>query len=247
MLRPQNIAAVLISASCMTFGGITSATAEPPTYSPVMRGVVFTGYEHMQGSDYELAGMIVAFNGDLGKNGFALRAYGARMDYDLDPGEGRGWQGDLMLGYLFSRGNFGGGIFVGVDYQNYKLKPDDPTAAIRGTELGLKIAANLGTDSTSPHYFDISASYSTSFSSYWARIRTGLNHQGFAFGPEGIVMGSEGFDAQRLGGFVSYKFPNRPVELTFSSGYQFLSGSGQDTSTSGGEGIYAGVNLAIGF
>jgi hypothetical protein len=254
MLRPIRTAAVV---AISTLAGVATASAEglrdyaPPAAAPgTTRGVFFTGYDYLRGVNYEFAGTIVALNGDLGRDGLAFRTYGARMDYELNPGDGRGWQGDVMLGYIFSRSHFSGGIFAGADYQNYKLSPDDPTSVVRGVEWGAKVSGSLTTSKELPYYFDVNAAYTTAFSSYWARARAGLNRRGMTFGPEGIVMGSDGFDAQRLGGFLSFtldKIHDRPIEVTLSAGHHFLSGSGPVSGTSATEGTYASVTFAVGF
>jgi hypothetical protein len=77
---------------------------------PTERGVWFGGYDTVKGSNYYFDGIIVALNGNMSRDGLALRVYGSRVDYDLDPGDGRGYQADIMLGYRFTRANVDGGI-----------------------------------------------------------------------------------------------------------------------------------------
>jgi hypothetical protein len=250
-MRLAHWMSVLAVSSCLAVGawsagpaladGMRSAGA--PQEAPE-RGVWFGGYDFVKGSSYYFDGLIVALNGDLSRDGFALRAYGSRVDYDLDPGDGRGYQGDLMLGYLFTRGQLSGGVFVGVDYQDYKLKPDDPTAQVRGTEVGFAVAANLDGSREGPFYFSLNGKYSTAFESYWGRARVGLNRGRFTFGPEAIAFGDVEFDAQRLGGFLTFDvklIPRMPLEVTLSAGHQYVSGSGGGggiNSVGGGEGTY---------
>src|SRR5204863_7744823 len=131
--------------------------------------------------------------------------YTGIVDCDLNPGEGRGWQVDAMFGYLFDRKEWSAGIFIGVDYQNFRLSPDDPTAPVRGTEFGAKIVGNITSADKLPYYYSLQGAYSTAFNSYWARARIGLNRSGVTFGPETIVVGSDSFDAHRLGGFTTFK------------------------------------------
>ena len=109
------------------------------------RGVWFGGYDVVTGSRYVYDGLVVAVNGDLGKDGFAVRAYGARGDFDQDPGDGRAYQADIAVGYLFSVRQLSGSFFVGMDWQNIKLRPDDPTAEVRGTEFGVRVSGDLST------------------------------------------------------------------------------------------------------
>src|ERR1700737_1040649 len=102
----------LTAASSASAGGLKDDYAAP---AATERGVWFSGYDFDRGSRYIFDGIIVALNGDLWRNGFAVRAYGSRADFDLNPGNGHQWQGDLMLGYIFSRNHFYGGAYAGVD------------------------------------------------------------------------------------------------------------------------------------
>ena len=99
-----------------------ASASEPTSGGQPIRGVFFSGVDVVDGAEYFYDGVIVALNRDLTRDGWLLRAYGSRVDYDADPGDGRGWQGDIMLGYKFTRGPIWGSIFVGADYQNF----DDP-------------------------------------------------------------------------------------------------------------------------
>jgi hypothetical protein len=217
------------------------------------RGVWFSGVDVAKDAWYGFAGAIGAFNGDLSKDGLVWRLYGSHLEYDLNPGDGKGWQGDIMLGYVFNRADYSAGLYAGLDVQNFKLSPDDPTAKVRGTEAGLKISADIETSKeTLPYYANLDAVYSTAFDTYWARGRLGLNRHGFTFGPEASAFGSVDFDAQRLGAFLSYKFdvaPHRPIEVTLSAGHQFVNDDNGNTgnSTAGGEGTYVGIAISSEF
>jgi len=262
-MRLGHWTSVLAVSSCLAVGawsaGAARADGMPRSAGAAQeapeRGVWFGGYDFVKGSNYYFDGMIVALNGDLSRDGFAVRAYGSRVDYDLDPGDGRGYQGDLMLGYLFNRGRWSGGVFVGVDYQDYKLKPDDPTSNVRGTEVGFAVAANVDTGREGPYYFSLNGKYSTAFDSYWGRVRTGLNRGRFTFGPEFIAFGDTDFDAHRIGGFLTFDvklIPRMPLEVTLSAGRQFVDssgggGGGTVTSVGGGEGTYGLVVFSTSF
>jgi hypothetical protein len=234
-------------------GGSIKDDAVPE--QPPERGVVFGGVDLANGAQYYFDGIIVSLNGDMNKDGFVVRAYGSLVDYDLNPGHGQGYQTDLMLGYHINRGRYDGAIYIGGDWQNYTLHPDNPTEHVRGTEFGFKVAADMETSKELPYYLSLNGMYSTAFDSFWVRARTGFNRDRITFGPEAIVMGNTGFDAQRVGGFVTFDLkllPGRPpVELTLSSGYQFVNGANNNTSgnsgTGGGEGVYGAVVLSTTF
>jgi hypothetical protein len=257
MARCQAKTIAVVAAALLCAVGLCPLTASADgrsrdSGSETKGNVIFTGIDANRGSFYAFAGTIVALNGDLGRDGLAVRAYTGTVGFDLDPGEGRGWQADLMLGYLFNRKGYSGGIFVGVDYQNFTLSPDDPTAPVRGTEIGAKIVGNLTSADELPYHYSLQGAYSTAFNSYWARARIGLNRSGVTFGPEVIVVGSDSFDAHRLGGFTTFKFERlrTPIELTLSAGYHFVDGTHGATTTGssgGGDGAYGSVVFAIVF
>lgn len=222
--------------------------------------VLFSGFDVAKDADYAFTGIIYSFNRDIGSDGFVLRVYGSHVDYEYDttgvPGgrvDGDGWQGDVMVGYKVSRGNIWAAGYIGVDYQDHDLTPSDPTNSVSGSEVGFKVAADIATlREGTPVYFSLSGQYSTAFDSYWARARVGLNRERFTFGPEGIVLGNDEFDAQRLGAFVTFDLnlsPRMPIEVTLSGGYQFVDddnnggggGGGFGGGSGGGEGAYGGI------
>lgn len=232
---------------------ITPASAGDKGGDQPIRGVVFSGVDTVVGSTYYYDGLIVAFNGDLSRDGFLFRAYGARVDYDRSPGDGRGLQGDVMLGYKFSRGAMWGSIFVGVDFQDFRLRPDDPTDEVRGSEVGVKVAGDISTAYGSPIYAALAGSYSSAFDTYWARARVGLHRDKLTWGPEAIVMGNVGFDAQRVGGFITIHdisvFRFRPFDITVSAGHQFNdnASTGFGGGSGGGEGTYGAISFSMVF
>lgn len=93
--------------------------------------------------------------------------------------------------------------------------------------------------------------YSTAFDSYHALARVGYDFGYFALGPEGWVLGDGSGDAQRLGGFLKFDFPELGTfygELLLSAGYQFVNGSDNDMSGNfGEEGAYATINFKTAF
>ena len=222
---------------------------------PTERGYWYTGYDVVRGSQYAYSGGSVALNGDLSKNGFHVRVYGSWVGYDLNPGHGRGLQTDLMLGYRISNEKLDAGLYIGADYQNYRLRPDDPTEDVRGTEWGFKVAGDLASPREgNPYYYALTGNYSTSFHTYWARARVGATLYGITFGPEGIVDGDLGFDAQRVGGFLIFElklFPKMsPLEVGLDVGHQFVShsnGGAVGGGIGGGEGTYGGIVLSVTF
>lgn len=238
-------------------GGSASASGPETTYlSPEAKAwVIFSGFDSIKDASYLYNGVILALNRDIGKDGFVLRAYGSHTDFEYSNGtagvvDGDAWQGDAMIGYKIGRDRWWAAAYIGVDYQNYQLTPDDLTNLVRGSKTGFKVAADMATlRDQSPFYFSASGNYSTAFESYWARARVGGNLQRVTFGPEFIALGNKGFDATRVGGFVTFDLPLTRAnifEVTVSAGRQFL-GSNSSGGSSGGEGTYVGVSLSTVF
>jgi hypothetical protein len=244
----------LVAIAAAAFALIAPASAGDMTTSQPApkRGVYFSGIDLVEGSTYTYSGIIVATNGDLQRDGVLLRVYGSWVGYDLDPGDGRGLQGDAMIGYKFTRGPVWGSIFVGIDVQDFDLSPDDPTAEVRGTETGFKVSGDLATVYGSPVHASIAGSYSTAFDSYWARGRLGAFRNRMTVGGEAIAFGNIDYEARRLGGFLTLHdlnpFNYRPFDLTFSVGHQWVgddNGGGAFSGFGGGEGIYGTIAFSM--
>lgn len=256
MLR-SNAAIAGLSAVLFVIGaGSASAdgmrrSGATPTTSTTQSIVTFSGYDQARDSSYFFQGVQVALNGDIGRDGFMVRAYGSQVDYDYLNGtaatHGVGRQGELMIGYKASRGSIWGAAFIGIDHQNHKLTPDDPTNTVRGSETGFKVTGDLASlRDQGPLYFSLSGMYSTAFDSYWARARVGGNVNRVTIGPEFVTLGNQGFDATRVGGFLTFDLkitPKLPLEVTLYAGHQFVAGSSGATGASGGEGEYFGLSL----
>ena len=239
-----------------TAGGLNDTVPLDPAAKSV---VLFSGFDVANDAQYVYSGAIVALNRDIGRDGFVLRVYGGHADYqylnDTVDTDGDGWQGDVMIGYKRSWGRIWAAAFIGIDYQNQQLTPDDISNPARGTEIGFKVAADMATLRTEgPLYFSLSGNYSTAFESYWARARVGANMHRVTIGPEFVALGNVGFDATRVGGFLTFDLPvtpNLPLEVTLSGGYQFVGGSddssggaGTGGGAGGGEGAYFGLSVS---
>ena len=225
--------------------------------------VVYGGFDAAPEALYIYQGLLVSLNRDLGKDGLMLRFSGGLAAYqyaleDVTGGEVNGnlWQVDLMLGYQVVRGPVTTALYVGVDFQDAQLTPDDPSSEVRGEEVGAKVAGSVFlSDDNLPYEAMLLGQYSTAFETYYAQLRVGLELCDKLFvGPEGAVIGATGYDAQRLGGYAKYTFdltPDIPLSLTLSGGHQFVSdsedGGGTLSGPGGGEGTYGAIGFATVF
>ena len=238
------------AALIIPFSVSVTAHAQPVDHGPTST-VVFSGVDFAQDSYAAWSGIIVSLERDLSKNGFMFRAVGVNAGYEYDTvgGEidGDAWIGDVMLGYQFYHRGIRAAAYIGAEYQDHDLTPNDPTNEVNGDEAGFKVVAELDSPYNSRFYYSLIGSYSTAFDTYWTRARVGLRHDRFLFGVEGGGSGNEGYDAQRIGGFLDFPVPMGPLagNVTLNGGYQFAD---EDAAGfGGGEGAYGGIGYSFSF
>ena len=215
--------------------------------------VLFSGGDITDDSWAIWSGAVVALNRDLSRPGFMLRVVGALARYDYvntsvvgGVVDGETFLGDVMIGYQGFVDGVRYSAYAGVEFQHHDLTPPDPSNSVRGSETGFKVAGDIETMNPSPFYFNIIGSYSTAFNTYWARGRVGYSFDGIIVGPEGAVLGDDGFNASRVGAFIDLPVslvPNSPVKITFSGGYEFSSDSGLRS----GDSVYGNVGVTFVF
>lgn len=215
----------------------------------------YTGADFAKDSFYTYSGAVISLQRDLSRSGFVFQGFAGYGSYEYNSGfdriDGDVSQLQASFGYLFVRPGAAVGIYLGVDYQDHDLTPNDPSNSVRGDELGFRVGGDIRLIGPQ-HYFTLEGYYSTAFDTYWTRARAGVNLGRFIIGPEGGVMGNDGYDAQRLGAFAMFKVDflgtRNPGEFTINAGYQFLDDdNGFAPSTAGGEGLYVGFNLGFSF
>ena len=225
--------------------------ADQPTWI-----ATYSGADFAKDSFYSYSGAVVSLQRDLSRSGFVFHGFAGYGSYEYGAGFGT-VDGDVsqlaaMLGYLWVRPGAALGIYLGADYTDHDLTPNDPFNDVKGSEVGFRVGGDLRMMGPS-HYFSLEGYYSTGFNTYWSRVRAGLNLGRVIVGPEAGALGNDGFDAQRLGGFAMFKLdflgPRNPAELTINAGYQFLSDDDNSfaASSAGGEGAYVGFNLSFAF
>lgn len=237
-----------VSVALMAAGALSmrpATAAEPKT-------VVTTGVDISAHSSVATwLGGIYAFNG-LGHDSVYLRVLGAHAWYDYTSGAGLGTidgrvaLADALLGYQIVRSNIRVGLAAGVEYQDYRLSPNDPGNKIRGSETGFKVMGDVGTLVAKPWFFDLIGSYSTAFDSYWSRGRVGYDIGNVVIGPEVVFYGNLDFNAERFGGFVQLDIPSKHhfTRTSLSLGYEKTGDSGV---FGGREGVYGTLNFAFAF
>lgn len=205
---------------------------------------VFFGFDIGPNTESIYGGAITAVNGDFAKDGILLRGVGVYSWYNYDATVG-GVDGDLrfgdaMVGYQILRPGLRLAAFAGVEYQDHRLSPFDPTNPVVGTDVGFKIFGDVTLGGGEPVFLNVLGGYSTAFDSYWGRARLGFDLGRVTIGPEAILGGNESYDAQRVGAFLSVLIPETPLEITFSGGAHLNEDDGIFGDDDGG---YGGVNI----
>ena len=98
---------------------------------------------------------------------------------------GRQFAAAIMPGWRFRCGTLIATIFAGLDLQNHRLTPDDPSAGLRGSYAGLRVGFEVWYEPTPATMLATDASVSTIGSSYTARAAYGWRvFDRFYLGPE---------------------------------------------------------------
>lgn len=214
---------------------------------------IFTGGSFLKDSSYGYLGAVTALNGNIGRDGYLLRASGGYGKYTYDRGlltsdvDGRVKQGDLMVGYqkffaapsVLSKGGRITG-YIGGDLQDHNLSPSDIRNKVSGNEAGAKAALELLFNFTDTISAEAMGSYSTAFETYWSRGRLGYHCPKATFGPEVSFLGNESFDQQRIGAYIADIALTQSVSLGVAGGYAHASRLGDDSG-------YGDVSLSINF
>ena len=129
---------------------------------------------------------------------------------------------------------------AGANYQDQRVRPDDPNNPVQGSKLGLKVQADMWVQPTSETLLYVLGSYSTAFNTYYSVARWGYdftNSQLF-IGPEISALGNNRTDQFRIGAHVTgLRVGNG--KLTLSGGWMHERGEGR--------GAYAATSIDFSF
>lgn len=151
--------------------------------------------------------------------------------------------GDQIVGYALPGWRFRSGstfltLFAGLDVQQHKLRPDDPSNALRGTHAGFRAAAEFWMEPTAGTMLAADASVSTVGPSYSVRGAFGWKvFDKFYLGPEAQAFrGDDAYQQWRIGlhvtGLKAYD-----VEWSAALGYA--------NDTDDRDGLYGRVGLLL--
>jgi hypothetical protein len=138
--------------------------------------------------------------GGIDNEGFALKAMFGGGEYRYTSGalgnvrvRGRMLAAAILPGWRFKTGVLTATVYGGLDVQNHWLSPDDPSAGLRGSRIGLRSAIELWYHWSATSMLAFDASVSSVGPSYSVRGTAGWRaFDWFYLGPEISAFGHDG-------------------------------------------------------
>jgi hypothetical protein len=125
----------------------------------------------------------------------------------------------LMPGWRFKREGFTITAFAGLDAQDHRLSPDDPSSSLHGSLLGLRTGFDLWYEPIPATMVAADASYSTIGGSYAAHVAMGWRFFNRIYlGPEAAAFACDDYQQYRFGLHVT-GFKTERFELSAGAGY----------------------------
>jgi hypothetical protein len=203
---------------------------------------VFTGVDIAHNSWYAYLGGVTALSGqDIStQEGWLARVAGGYGQYDYNKPlvgniDGDVGNVDLMVGYGMPISGGKVSAYLGANWTDHDLSPNDPANDARGSKLGVKGQLEAFFSPMDHVSGDAMASYSTAFSTYWSHFNLGYNFGGFAVGPEVGLNGNDEYNEFRYGAEVN------AIDLGFAS--VALHGGIVASNRNGGDGGYGGIGF----
>jgi cellulose biosynthesis protein BcsS len=240
-------ATLLFSSAVMAADQPLVVKAVPAPIAPIEYGNLYFGVDwtsHKSLAGY--TGVLYAPNG-MHVSGLRLSAFGLVGRYEYHGGDtgtelfkGNFVSTDALVGWSHVFNNGAITLAIGANYQDHRVRPNDPNNPVRGAEVGFKVQADVWANPTARTLVYALGSYSTAFNTYYAVGRFGLdifNTQVF-FGPEVGALGNHRTDQQRLGAHLT-GIKLGPGKVTISGGWMHERGEG--------DGAYAAAAIDFSF
>lgn len=204
---------------------------------------VITGVDVSHNSWYAYLGGVTALSGqDIATQaGWLARLTGGYGQYrygrtGLSSVDGDVVDGDLMIGYGMPITNGHVAAYLGGDWTNQNLSPNDPLNSVHGSEGGVKGQLELSVSPVEHVGLGAVGSYSTAFQTYWSRLHAGYNFGAFSIGPEVGFQGNKEYNNARYGAQIS------DIDLGFAQ--TSLHAGYVSSNRNGGDGGYGEINFA---
>ncbi len=226
---------------------------------------LYTGYSYAEDSNFYYVGASAALNGDSSRRGFLIEGFAGWGDYhyfnSVVPGgkvDAKLTELSALLGYQVFVGKVELSASAGVDWQDTRLSPKDPTNSTSGSEIDFITTASMKTPLSERLDLKLYGGYSIVNETYWAKGRIGYKlgkSRRVKIGPEGAFYGNENQNSQQAGAFISFPLGKR-LDLSLAGRFNFVTndefftkiGSGSFGGLGGlTDGGYASVTLSTWF
>jgi hypothetical protein len=203
-------AAAAIAAAVVS-GCVASAAAEPNAGPSWM---IFSGGDLWRQGGFLHGGIVYAPRG-LDNDGPLFKLLLAGGQYTYVSGAlgnadvtGRELTAQFLPGWRFKSGVVEIKLYAGLNLQDHRLSPDDPSSALRGTDVGARAAFELWAEPTANMMIAADGSISTIEKSYSIRGAAGLRvFDLFYTGPEIAAFATGDYQQRRIGLHVtSFRF-----------------------------------------
>lgn len=205
------VAAAFLFAAASGMCCVASAAAETADGRDERTFLFFSGTDLWRQGSFTHGGMLwspgglntegFTFKLLLGGGGYRYRS-GALGNIDVN---GQSLAAFALPGWRFKSGNVTATVFAGADIQNHRLRPDDPSAGLRGSETGFRTGVELWIAPDAKTMIAADASFSTLGPSYNARVAFGWQAFGeFYIGPEvQAFAGKDSYRQWRIGAHLT--------------------------------------------
>jgi hypothetical protein len=188
------------------------------------RYLLFGGGDLWRNGAFTYGGLLWSPDG-LDREGFTLKAV-------MSGGTYRYWSGALgaevtgqelatqiLPGWRFKSDRLEVKVFAGLDLQDHRLSPDDPSSRLRSGNAGARAAVDIWYEPTPATMLAADGSISTIITSYSARIAYGWRlFDRFYLGPEAQTFACEGYQQVRFGVHLT-GFRTGAFEWSLASGW----------------------------
>ncbi len=215
MYPGRRVRAALSVAAAFVVCCVRVAAAQVSAPDEETRALLFSGRDLWRHGLFAYGGFLLAPDGvDRDGVNFKLLLSGGLYRYVAGSGAGdppgslAGWRiigaetvVQVLPGWRIKRGDLEIRVFFGLDIENHRLWPDDPSNHLRGYNWGLRFAGEFWYEPTAASMAAGDVSLSSAATNHTLRLAYGWRMlDQFYVGPEVQYFGAEGYRHVRIGG-----------------------------------------------
>ena len=214
-------AAFIVCCFCVAAGPARAGDDED-----IARTILFSGRDIWRNGAFVYGGLLYAPDG-FEQDGLLFKLLLSSGLYRYNAGDLGGDEvigaeliAQVLPGFRVTRNHFEAKVFMGPEFENHRLWPDDPGNRLRGPAFGLRFAIDLWDEPTPSTMLAGDLSLSTVGGNYSARAAFGwrvLDKQFYA-GPETQVYGGDGYAQWRVGMHIT-SFKTGDTEWSAAGGW----------------------------